>query len=111
MREIAKATGLASTSSVSYQLSKLEEQGLVVREPGRPRTVMVRGRQGRAVQQFDEQGPDQAGGEALAQVPLVGRIAAGSPIMAAELAEDIVPCQGCSWDTGSSLCSAWSATP
>jgi repressor LexA len=94
LREIGEAAGLASTSSVSYQVSKLEEKGLVVREPGRPRTVMVRPCPGQAGGQQDDRWPGRPGGdsgEALAQVPLVGRIAAGTPILAAELADDVVP--------------------
>jgi repressor LexA len=94
LREIGEAAGLASTSSVSYQVSKLEEKGLVIREPGRPRTVMIRPRAGQAGRQQDQRWPGRAdadSGEALAQVPLVGRIAAGTPILAAELAGDVIP--------------------
>jgi repressor LexA len=93
MREIAAATGLASTSSVSYQLSVLEEQGLVSRERRRARTAKVQPRNEPSVQRHDGPGPEQSGkadGEPLAQVPLVGRIAAGNPIMAAELPEDVI---------------------
>src|SRR5271169_2968511 len=42
MREIGDAVGLASTSSVSYQLSVLEEQGYLRREARRPRTAAIR---------------------------------------------------------------------
>ena len=94
MREIAAAVGHASTSSVSYQLSVLEEQGPVTREPRRPRTTKIRPLPGKAVQHQDGAAPGQgreASGEALAQVPLVGRIAAGTPIMAAELPGDVIP--------------------
>jgi repressor LexA len=94
LREIGEAAGLASTSSVSYQVSKLEEKGLVIREPGRPRTVMIRPRAGQAGRQQDQRWPGRAdadSGEAVAQVPLVGRIAAGTPILAAELADDVIP--------------------
>ena len=94
LREIGEAAGLASTSSVSHQLTKLEKKGLVVREPGRPRTVKIRPHPGQAGQQQDARRPSRADGdsrEALAQVPLVGRLAAGTPILAAELADDVVP--------------------
>jgi repressor LexA len=43
LREIAEAVGLASTSSVSYQLSVLAEKGYLTREAGRPRTAVIRG--------------------------------------------------------------------
>ncbi|MGH3168595.1 MAG: transcriptional repressor LexA [Trebonia sp.] len=93
MREIAAATGLASTSSVSYQLSVLEEQGLVSRERRRPRTTKVRPRHEQPPRDPHDPEPDrdrEAAVEPLAQVPLVGRIAAGNPIMAAELPEDVI---------------------
>ena len=42
LREIAKAVGLASTSSVSYQLSVLAEKGYLTREARRPRTAVIK---------------------------------------------------------------------
>jgi repressor LexA len=89
-REMADAAGLASASSVSYHLAKLEQEGLLIRERGRPRTATLHRPPGSA-----GPGPDQAarpaGGTGLTHVPWVGRIAAGNPITAAELPEDIVP--------------------
>src|SRR4051794_23827414 len=43
MRQIGEATGLASTSSVAYQLTKLEHMGVVGRDPRRPRAYRVLG--------------------------------------------------------------------
>jgi repressor LexA len=87
MREIGEAVGLASTSSVSYQLSVLEKTGYVSREARRPRTAALRApaehRRGQAGQAAAEPG--------LTPVPLVGRIAAGGPILADEHVEDIFP--------------------
>jgi repressor LexA len=74
MREIGEAVGLASTSSVSYQLSVLEQEGYLSREAHRPRTAALR-----------------APGRDLAQVPLVGRVAAGIPITANQHIEDVFP--------------------
>jgi repressor LexA len=85
MREIGEAAGLASTSAVFYQMSMLEKQGYLSREARRPRTAVVRTSADSAVQQADE------AGERVAKVPLVGRIAAGGPILADELIEDIIP--------------------
>lgn len=88
LREIGDAVGLASTSSVAYQMSVLQAAGHVRREPGRPRTAVPRlpGRDG--------VGPGAAPGRGqTADVPLVGRIAAGVPVIAdqfAELAEDVI---------------------
>jgi repressor LexA len=85
LREIGEAAGLASTSSVAYQLSRLEKKGCLSRGgAGRPRTAVVRPHTGH---QADR--PRGEGG--IARVPLVGRIAAGGPILADELVEDIIP--------------------
>src|ERR1700731_4135618 len=81
MREIGEAVGLTSTSSVSYQLSTLQRKGYLHRDVGRPRTVEVR---------LPAHGMDIASQEA-AYVPLVGRIAAGGPILAEQQIEEIFP--------------------
>jgi repressor LexA len=91
LREIADAAGLASTSSVSYQLSSLQKKGYLSRGARRPRTAVVRPLGGPAAER--PAGRTRAGREEprLAEVPLVGRIAAGGPILADEVIEDIVP--------------------
>ncbi|HEY0932906.1 MAG TPA: transcriptional repressor LexA [Trebonia sp.] len=102
MREIGEAVGLTSTSSVSYQLSTLQRKGYLHRDVGRPRTVEVRLPGHPAVR--PEQGPNGAASEAevsadgmdiasqeATYVPLVGRIAAGTPITADQMVEDIFP--------------------
>ena len=87
LREIGEAAGLASTSSVAYQLSRLEKKGCLSRGgAGRPRTAVVRPL---TQHQADRSHGDIEGG--IARVPLVGRIAAGGPILADELVEDIIP--------------------
>jgi repressor LexA len=94
MREIADATGLGSTSSVSYQLSKLEEQGRLARAPGRPRTVKLRSRRNGSAGHQDSPGAGgsaEPAGEELARVRFAGRIAAGGPSMAAETEDEIIP--------------------
>lgn len=95
MREIGEAVGLTSTSSVSYQLSTLQAKGYLRRDAGRPRTVEVRLPGHPAVRpepDFEDEPPtmDITSQEA-AYVPLVGRIAAGGPILAEEAIEDIFP--------------------
>jgi repressor LexA len=96
MREIGEAVGLTSTSSVSYQLSTLQSKGYLRRDAGRPRTVEVRLPGHPAIrpeaEESDEARPalDIASQDA-AYVPLVGRIAAGGPILAEEAIEDIFP--------------------
>ena len=76
MREIGEAVGLASTSSVAYQLSVLEKAGYLSRGPRRPRTAILR---------------TSAAGSAVTPVPRVGRIAAGGPILADEVIEEVIP--------------------
>jgi repressor LexA len=87
LREIAQAVGLASTSSVSYQLSVLEEKGYLTREAGRPRTAVIRTPQRQARPGLAELAWQQG----LTSVPLVGRIAAGRPILVDESVEDVIP--------------------
>jgi repressor LexA len=89
MREIGGAAGLSSTSSVSYQLSILVKKGYLSRGERRPRTAVVLPSVDPASQeQSDELRPD-IGMPGVAQVPLVGRIAAGGPILAEQSVEDI----------------------
>src|SRR5246500_4344592 len=94
MREIGEAVGLTSTSSVSYQLSTLQRKGYLRRDAGRPRTVEVRLPGHPAVRpepELDEDVPMDITSQEAAYVPLVGRIAAGGPILAEEAIEDIFP--------------------
>src|ERR1700735_5566268 len=94
MREIGEAVGLTSTSSVSYQLSTLQSKGYLRRDAGRPRTVEVRlpGRPAvRPEPGMDDEAPLDIASQEAAYVPMVGRIAAGGPILAEEHIEDIFP--------------------
>jgi repressor LexA len=94
MREIGEAVGLTSTSSVSYQLSTLQSKGYLRRDAGRPRTVEVR-LPGQPAVRPDDEMPVDTGLDITSQepsyVPVVGRIAAGGPILAEEAIEDIFP--------------------
>jgi repressor LexA len=91
LREIADAAGLASTSSVAYQLSTLEKKGYLSRGSGRPRTAVVYPLAGPAMERQVDHVHGDVERRGIAQVPLVGRIAAGGPILAYELVEDIIP--------------------
>ena len=101
MREIGEAVGLTSTSSVSYQLSTLQAKGYLHRDAGRPRTVEVRLPGHPAVRpeiEPDEEETAEAPvavfdipSQEAAYVPLVGRIAAGGPIIAEQRVEDVFP--------------------
>ena len=90
IREIGDAVGLTSTSSVAHQLRTLERKGFLRRDPNRPRAVDVRG--------IDEAvaavATEMAGSDALPEptfVPVLGRIAAGGPILAEQAVEDVFP--------------------
>ena len=96
MREIGEAVGLTSTSSVSYQLSTLQSKGYLRRDPDRPRAVEVRlpghpAVAARARPPKTALRPMDIASQEAAYVPLVGRIAAGGPILAEEAVEDIFP--------------------
>ena len=99
MREIGAAVGLTSTSSVAHQLRALEALGYVKRDPNRPRALEIflpdvmaarRSMSHTGESMFDETGIGDALPQAV-NVPMVGRIAAGGPILAAEHVEEIFP--------------------
>jgi repressor LexA len=74
VREIGEAVGLASSSSVHAQLANLERRGLVKRDPTKPRAMELRG-----------PGTSRRGG---VDVPLVGRVSAGTPVLADQNIEE-----------------------
>lgn len=89
MREIGDAVGLASLSSVTHQLNQLELSGYLRRDPNRPRALEVL---------IDMPSPNSEETSShvtpigyAAMVPLVGRIAAGIPITADQMVEEVVP--------------------
>ena len=90
IREIGDAVGLTSTSSVAHQLRTLERKGYLRRDPNRPRAVDVRSAEDMPSTAVTE----VAGSDALPEptyVPVLGRIAAGGPILAEEAVEDVFP--------------------
>jgi len=101
MREIGEAVGLTSPSSVKHQLMSLERKGYLRRDPNRPRAIEVVQRDdSRGVQQWTAPQAPHVDLEAVGQdeaaptptyVPLVGRIAAGGPILAEQVVEDVFP--------------------
>ncbi len=99
IREIGQSVGLTSSSSVAHQLKTLEAKGFLRRDPNRPRALEVflpdvlaaRRSIGTAVDfGFDDTGDGDARPEA-AYVPMVGRIAAGGPMLAEERVEEVFP--------------------
>lgn len=82
VREIGEEMGLSSPSTVHSHLAALSRAGLIRRDPTKPRAIEVLEADGAA---SPSDGPD------VRRVPLVGRIAAGSPILAEEAVEDVMP--------------------
>lgn len=99
MREIGETVGLTSSSSVAHQLKVLETKGFIKRDPNRPRAIQVflpeAAASSRAIGSATESEIDETGiGDAMpaaTYVPMVGRIAAGGPILAEEQVEEIFP--------------------
>lgn len=101
MREIGLSVGLTSPSSVKHQLTALERKGYLRRDPNRPRAMeLVHVDDSRGVQSLDErhalpavQGEeaDRDAHPAPSYVPVVGRIAAGGPVLAEQIVEDVFP--------------------
>ena len=78
VRDIGKAIGLGSPSTVHAHLHNLEKLGVLKRDPSKPRALELLGEAARKVV------PGRPG------LPLVGRVAAGAPILAEENIEDYV---------------------
>ena len=80
VREIGEGVGLTSPSSVAHQLAALERLGYLRRDPNRPRALVV----------ADDSGPTTPADQRtdLVEVPILGRIAAGGPILAEQHVED-----------------------
>ena len=109
IREIADRCGFSSTSSVKYQLDALEDKGYIVRDPRRPRTILLtelglENTHRRLYADYTSAGvPRGAAAEEpktsaedfhvdpSVNIPVVGRIAAGSPILADQVVEEVLP--------------------
>jgi repressor LexA len=83
MREIGTAVGLMSPSSVSHQLQVLERKGFLRRDPNRPRAIEVVNPDDVDITGVRDFYPEPS------YVPVLGRIAAGGPILAQQAVEDV----------------------
>ncbi|PKM49732.1 MAG: transcriptional repressor LexA [Firmicutes bacterium HGW-Firmicutes-7] len=79
VREICEAVGLKSTSTVHGHLERLEKKGLIRRDPTKPRAIEI----------VDDD--FQLARREMVNVPIIGKVAAGSPILAVENIEDYFP--------------------
>ena len=91
MRQIGDMVGLASLSSVTHQLGRLENMGYIRRDPKLPRAIEVLDENGAGMHTPLPELPNfEVGEDDLVPVPLVGRIAAGGPITAEQSVEDVL---------------------
>lgn len=79
VREIGEAVGLSSSSTVHGHLAQLEEKGYLRRDPTKPRAIEVLGDDGFSIK------------KEMVNVPIVGKVTAGQPILAVENIEDTFP--------------------
>ena len=84
VRDIGKAVGLASSSTVHAHLANLEKAGLLRRDPSKPRAIELLDRATSGVVDAVKSVVGQSG------LPLVGQVAAGGPVLAEENIEDYV---------------------
>ena len=82
VREIGEAVGLTSPSTVHSHLATLQRRGYLRRDPTKPRAIEVR---------YDAQSGVTAERRPYHHVPLVGDVAAGTDVLAAENVEELVP--------------------
>ena len=89
VREIGKAVGLNSTATVHGYLAKLKDKGYIKKEDKKGRTLkLLKGSSGEAIKSADKDFYTQ---KELIDVPLVGKITAGEPILAVENISDTFP--------------------
>lgn len=85
VREMAAAVGLSSPSTVHAHLSALEEHGLIKRDATKPRALEVFNQDGTSAKLAEvKEAPDRG----TISLPLIGRVAAGMPILAEQNVED-----------------------
>jgi len=83
VREICSAVGLKSTSSVHAHLEKLEKNGYIRRDPTKPRAIEILNQNNDDILKHHN--------KEVASIPVVGKVAAGQPILAVENIEDTFP--------------------
>lgn len=96
VREICSAVGLKSTASVYFHLNALEEKGYISRDPDKPRAIEIKNENFQdlrisALSAEDSGSSLSVSSDSVVQVPVVGRVAAGVPLLAVEQVESFFP--------------------
>lgn len=81
VREIAKAVGLASSSTVHGHLARIESKGYIRRDPTKPRAIEI----------LDVSNTAHIPREEIIYAPVIGKVTAGLPITAIENIEEFIP--------------------
>ncbi len=92
IREIGKAIGLSSSSTVHVHLANLEKKGFIRKDPTKPRTIELLGEKklpltGNRANNLDDLSDDVS----IVKIPLLGQVAAGLPLLAEENIEEFFP--------------------
>jgi len=90
VREICKAVGFKSTSTVHGYLQKLEKRGLIQKDPTKPRALKVLDNN-KSKNKYNESMKDLYSRKELVDIPIIGKVTAGLPILAVENIEDTFP--------------------
>lgn len=94
VREICSAVGFKSTSTVHSYLEKLEKSGLIIKDPTKPRALKVIGGGKKSNQSSNSNvanNKDYYSRKELVDIPIIGKVTAGLPILAVENIEDTFP--------------------
>lgn len=81
VREICKGVGLKSTSTVHGHLEKLEDKGYIRKDPTKPRAIEI----------IDQDNDLLLGSKKTVDIPIIGKVTAGRPVLAVENIEDTMP--------------------
>ena len=90
VREICLALGVKSTSTVHKDIASLVDQGYLKKDPSKPRALMVVDKEDHSAPAANPQ-VDMSEREDIVDIPIVGRVAAGTPILAEQNVEDTFP--------------------
>lgn len=91
VREIGQAIGLSSPSTVHAHLNALEAKGYIRRDGAKSRSMVITGAEHEEKTSAINTSSTQFNEHSLVQLPLVGRVAAGTPILAEQNIEEEVP--------------------